>query len=62
MAARGSVRPATLPLALGDGPFETRRVDGGVDGGCADVGVPCELADDDYIGTGVGEVSAEGVT
>jgi hypothetical protein len=43
-------------LALGDGLLETRRVDSGVDSGCADVGVPRELADDDHISTGVGKV------
>ena len=35
----------TLALALGHGFVKTSRVDGGVDGGGADVGVDGELAD-----------------
>ena len=34
-----------VALALGHGFFKTSRVDGGVDGGGADVGVAGELAD-----------------
>ncbi len=49
-------------LAYGSDPiFETLGVEGGVDGGGADVGVASEFADHADINAGVGQAGAEGV-
>lgn len=45
LAGECSMDAGALAFALGHGFFKTSRVDGGVDGGGADVGVAGELAD-----------------
>ena len=61
MLAGEAAQAAAALVALGDSVLEPARVDRGVDGRGADVGVASELADDRGVSAGVGEVRAEGV-
>jgi hypothetical protein len=60
-AGGGAACASALLGALADRLLKAAGADGGVDGGGADVGVTSELADPCGVGSGVGEVGAEGV-